>query len=185
MLRAAHGSAERGRRVGVQSEPNRQGVNGFLEQTTPAVPEQSVLAAEYQYLGKGQCLRVGDGQERGSATNFRKPQRCAAVKPQLRWTGLPEHFDIAPQHTARKACPQCLHGCLLRGESCREMHGRRGALRAVGNLAVGEHPLYEAIAMAFDRAGDPVDIRGIKAEAENLRHVRKPLSDGVTGVSYE
>ena len=50
------------------------------------------------------------------------------------------------------------------------MNGRLAPPHAVGDLALREDPLKEAITVAFDRRGDARDVCGIDAEADNGGH---------------
>lgn len=50
------------------------------------------------------------------------------------------------------------------------MNGRLTATPAVRNLAVGEDPLDEALAVPVDRAGDPRDVRGVEPKTDDGGH---------------
>ena len=55
------------------------------------------------------------------------------------------------------------------------MAGTRRA-RAVRDLAFGEDAVQEALAVAFDRVGDAVDVGCVQAQADDVRHACQTLS---------
>ena len=92
------------------------------------------------------------------------------MQPQLRRATQAYDLDITPKHAVRVAGAERLHRRLFGREAAREVNGRGMPVRAVRDLAAGEDPLEEAIAVSFDRRGDPVNIRGVEPESDDVRH---------------
>ena len=110
------------------------------------------LFAENDHLREGERIGVRDRQLRRAAADLGEAPRGAAVQPELRRTaGLPDDFDIAPQHALRVAGPERFHRRFLRGETTCEMDGRIPSTHAVGDLRVGEDPVRESVAVTVDR----------------------------------
>ena len=122
------------------------------------------LLAEEDHLGERKRIRVRDRQLRGSSADLCEASSSAAVQPQLRWpSGLPDDFDVAPEHSLRVAGAERLHACFLGGEPPREMNRRVVASHAIGDFRVREDPVGEAFAVPFDRCSDARDVCRVEA----------------------
>ena len=71
----------------------------------------------------------------------------------------------------RVAGAERLHRRFLRGEPPREMHRGHAAARTIVDLAVGEHAVHEAIAVAAQRVGDAGNLGGVESKADDVRHL--------------
>src|SRR5688572_28394575 len=69
-----------------------------------------------------------------------------------------------------------LHGGLLRGKPRGERRRRVAFPAAIGDLCFGEHPVDEAVAVAFDRFGDAGDLGRIDAGAYNFHSRRSYMT---------
>jgi hypothetical protein len=126
------------------------------------------LFAEEDHLSKCERIRVCDRELRGSTADLREAPRGAAMQPKLRrTTGLPNDFDIAPQHALRVAGAEGLHRRFLGRESTGEMNRRIAAPHAVGHLAFSEDAVGEPFAVSFDSRFDARDVRRVEAESDD------------------
>ena len=119
-------------------------------------------------MSERERIGVRDGQLRRVAADFGEASCCAAVQLQLRRTAGPAvDFDVAPQHVLRAAGAQRFHRRFFRGEPAGEMNRRMTPAHAVRDLAVGENPVPESIAVAFERRDDARDFCGVKSKADD------------------
>ncbi len=98
-----------------------------------------------------------------------------AVEFELRRAVSTHNFDVAPPHLLRVPGAERLHCRFLRGEASGKMNSRLAATPVVRNLPIREDPLDEAFAVAFNRADDAGDVRGIDAEADDGGHAKMIL----------
>src|SRR5579862_4143015 len=89
---------------------------------------------------------------------------------QLRRTAVPDDLDVAPENARRMACAERLHRRFLRGEPAGKMNRRDPPARAVGDLAVREDASQETVPVPFNRLGNPGDVGGVEAEADDVWH---------------
>ena len=68
--------------------------------TAVAVRREPVSVAEEHHLGDGDRLSVSDGDQAAAHLHAVGAPGGAAVQPQLRRTGDPNHLDVLPQHAA-------------------------------------------------------------------------------------
>ena len=128
------------------------------------------VGCEKHDVRDGEVIRMRDGQERRTGANLHESHVSAIVKPQLRRATVADDLDATPQHVLRVARAEGLHGRFLGREPGGKMDGRLAAAVAVGDLALGEHAVEKTIAVGFDRLRDAEDIRGIHADADDVRH---------------
>jgi hypothetical protein len=131
---------------------------------------QPALSAEQEHLRERQGVGMCNGQQRRLGTQGGESAGCAPMKPQLRGTALPDHFDAAPQHLLCVTGPKRLHGRLFRGKAACEMNRGVVSAHAVGDFALGEYTLQEPIAEALDGCGNTGDIGRIEAQTDDVRH---------------
>ena len=99
------------------------------------------------------------------------------MKPQLRGTAVPDHFDASPQHLLCVAGPKGLHGRLFCGKAAGEVNGGVVSTHAVRDLALGEYTLQESIAETLDGCGNARDVGRIEAQTDDVRHDRNHTAD--------
>ena len=76
-------------------------------------------------------------------------------------------FDVALPRLLSVSGAERLHCRFLRGEASGKIHSRVAATLAVGDLPIREDPRDGSFAVAFNRADDAGDVRGIDAEAND------------------
>jgi hypothetical protein len=111
---------------------------------------------------------VGDRQQRSPHLHPLGANRGTAVKLQPGWTATADDLDVLPQHAARVAGAERLHRRFVGGKSPRQVRSGISPASTISNLASSEHALQEAFAVALEHVGEPGDIGGVEADAENV-----------------
>src|SRR5258706_73609 len=113
-------------------------------------------------------------QQRACAAQRLETFRGAFMKPNLGWTVTSRDLDPGPEHAARMAGPQRLHGRFLCLEARRKRRGEISSGAAIGNLFFSEHPLEEPVTVAFDHVRDALDLGRVETHTYNLHVVPNP-----------
>jgi hypothetical protein len=140
------------------------------------------LRPHQQYLGKGQMLRMGNGQERRTRSQGVESRLRAPMKLQLGGAAVSNNLNTAPQNVLAVASAKGLHRGFLRSKSSGEMNGGHPPPVAVRHLAIGKDTVEESFAVSCNRVGNTADIGGIEAGADNLGHVEHDTAVALTGV---
>lgn len=90
-----------------------------------------------------------------------------AVEFELRRAVRTHDFDVAPPHLLSVSGAERLYRRFLRGEGSGKMNSRLATALAVHDLPLRDGTLDETFAVAFNRADDAGDVRGIDAEADD------------------
>lgn len=133
------------------------------------------LTGEEHNLRDRKGIRVRDGHERRAGPDRVEATPGAAVEFEAGRTVRAHHFDVTPPHLRRVPRAKGFHRRFLRSEASGKMSSRLAATLAVGDLTLGEDPLDEALAVAFNRAGDARDVRRVEAEADDGGHANMIL----------
>jgi hypothetical protein len=118
-----------------------------------------------------ECERVGVANRELStaAADLLEASKRAAVKPELRRSIRPAHdFDVAPQHAVRVAGAERFHRRFLGRKPAREVNLRKATAHAVLDLAFGEDPKREALAVAADRGSDSWNFGCVEPESDDV-----------------
>ena len=89
---------------------------------------------------------------------------------QLRRTAVADDLDIAPEDARRMSCAERFHRRFFRGEPAGKMNRRNPSARAVDDLAIRENAAQETVSIPLDSLGNPVDVGGVEAEADDVWH---------------
>ena len=80
------------------------------------------------------------------------------------------YFEMTPEHPVRVPGSERFHPGFLGRESRGEVDRRNPVALTVRNLIVCEDATQETVAVSFDRGGDPVDVRRVDSEPDDVRH---------------
>jgi len=109
-----------------------------------------------------------DREQRFADLHLLGASRSTTVQPQLRWTSVPDHLDVLPQHPAGMPGAERLHARFLRGEAAGKMRGRITSPRTIGNLPFGEDPLQKALAVTLQHVRDAGDVGRVEAQPDDV-----------------
>lgn len=111
-----------------------------------------------------------DREERTAGAHRVESPPGAAVKLEPRRPPSSDNLDPTPQDVLRVTGSQRFHRRFLRGESSGKMNRRFPSAHAVRDLALGEDPLDEAIAVPFDCGDDAGDVSCVDAKPDDVGH---------------
>ncbi len=111
---------------------------------------------------------MSDGEQRLYDMHLFRAACGPAVQPQLRRPAEPDDFDILPEHSARVPRAERLHRGFLCGESPRQVRNGIAPPRTIGDLAVGEDPPQEPLAVFRVGVRDTRDVGGVEPEPDDV-----------------
>ena len=142
--------------------------NSGCHRASESVNWRRCSRAQQDHLRERQRLRMCNGEEGGGGAHPRVADCRPTLKSQERGTALPHYFDVAPEDAVRMSRTERLHRRLFRGEPAREMRRRVSPPGGVGDLPLGENATEKPIAESSNGRFDPVDLRGVDAEADDI-----------------
>ena len=114
-----------------------------------------------------ECVIVSRELPAPIASNRRFAPR---VELEPRRTTVAHHFDALPEHVLRVTGSERFHRGFLRSKSSGKMNRRFPPPHAVGDFALGEDALDEAIAVPLDCGDNAGNVSGVDAKPDDGGH---------------
>ena len=136
--------------------------------------------AEQDHLRERERLRMCNGEEGGGGAHARVADCRAALKSQERGTALPHYFDIAPEDALRMSRYRAPSSPPLSRRTCPRNAAQGFSAWLRRRSPLGENATEKPIAESSNGRFDPVDLRGVDAEADGVFMAPEDVDTGIS-----